>query len=140
MISTQIFLLVLPINILLTLMMIQIKHLLIDFVWQPPFEWQNKGTYGHIGGIAHAGKNAIGTGLAFALGFWWNLPLPVLAAVVLADFVIHYHVDWMKMNANDYCGLCPENAKFWWLLGLDQAMHQITYLILMVGVILWKLS
>lgn len=140
MIETQIFLLVVPINILLSLMLIQIKHLLIDFVWQTPYECQNKGTYGHLGGISHAGKNALGTGLAIAAGFWMTLPLPVVAAVIAADFVIHYHIDVVKMKLNRLWGLKPEDRKFWWLLGADQALHQLTYLGLIVGVILWRLS
>jgi len=50
-------------TVLLILLLLQIKHLIVDWCWQPAYEWQNKGTYGHWGGIRHALKNAIGTGL-----------------------------------------------------------------------------
>jgi hypothetical protein len=107
-----------------SLVFLQVKHLLIDWIWQPEYEWKNKGTFLHFGGIRHAGKNAIGTGLV--LGFFWgwiSVPLAVL------DFVIHYLIDLCKMKTNRHFALCPtKHPQFWWLTGLDQFLHQITYL------------
>jgi hypothetical protein len=125
---------------LLALLLIQVKHLLIDWIWQPPYEHQNKGTYGHFGGIRHAGKNALGTGYALFLGF---LPVTTLSGwflltLVILDFLVHYHVDWVKMNLNRRHALCPlTHAQFWWLTGLDQFLHQVTYVALVALVLLW---
>lgn len=118
--------------VLTTLILLQIKHLIVDWVWQPPYEWMNKGTYGHLGGIRHAAKNAIGTGLCVYLGFQ-GYASPLLCAWIAAlDFTIHYHIDWVKMNVNDLCELKPDCATFWWTLGADQFAHQITYLALVL--------
>ena len=47
------------------------------------------------------------------------------------DFAIHYHVDWAKMNLNAKLGWGPTtHEQFWWLLGLDQFLHALTYIML----------
>ena len=115
-------------TILLLLFLLQIKHLIVDWCWQPEFEWKNKGTYGHPGGILHAFKNAIGTALVFSFFFpMW----PLLIFVFAVDFLLHYHIDWAKMNINRIKGWGPTtHEQFWWLTGFDQFLHQITYLLL----------
>lgn len=107
----------------------QIKHFICDFPLQGPFQYKNKGTYGHPGGLLHSIIHALGT-LPICLLF--NFPL----YLVLLDAVIHYHIDWAKMNINKHYNLLPNNSEyFWWLLGLDQFLHQLTYiLIIALGV------
>ena len=113
-------------NIILLLAMLQLKHLIVDWCWQPPYELDNKGTYGHWGGVRHALKNAIGTGLCVLPFVPWMVP-----KVILIDFLCHYHIDFSKMNLNRHWGLHPlEHARFWWLMGADQWAHQMTYLLL----------
>jgi len=115
-------------EIMVLLLLLQIKHLLVDWCWQPPYEWQNKGTYGHFGGIRHAGKNAIGTMFCFVpfVSF-----IPVLATVLVMDFLVHYHVDWAKMTINRINGWGPTtHPEFWYLTGVDQFAHQVAYLLL----------
>lgn len=110
---------------------LQAKHLLIDWIWQPRYEWKNKHEYLHPGGLRHAFKNALGTGIAIWAGFWGSLSIPVVLGLIVADFVVHYHVDWAKMNLNKALGYGPlTHAEFWWLTGFDQFLHQITYLLL----------
>ncbi len=127
---------VIAVWVLFILFLLQTKHLLIDWIWQPPYEWQNKGTYGHFGGIRHALKNALGTGLCIWVTlFAWIKPEAVLWLTFL-DFVIHYHIDWAKMNLNRKLGYGPTtHAEFWWLTGFDQYLHQVTYL----GLVLYAL-
>lgn len=115
-------------EIMALLLLLQVKHLVVDWCWQPPYEWQNKGTYGHLGGIRHAGKNAVGTMLCF-LPF--TASIHVLAVVLVVDFLVHYHVDWFKMNINRVKGWGPTtHPEFWYLTGADQFAHQVTYLLL----------
>ena len=46
----------------------------------------------------------------------------------LADAVIHYHIDWAKMNTSQRFNLKPDNSDwFWILLGFDQLLHHLTY-------------
>ena len=115
-----------PLLILLLLALLQTKHLVVDWCWQTPYELDNKGKYLHWGGIQHAAKHAISTGICFVA----FSPHMALAAVVI-DFLAHYHIDWAKMNLNTYWQLHPlHHAKFWWLMGADQWAHQMTYLLL----------
>jgi hypothetical protein len=53
----------------------------------------------------------------------------VWIAVFMAfiDFVLHYHIDWAKMN---WGNRDMQNPKFWAHLGLDQLAHYLTYLII----------
>lgn len=111
---------------LLLLALLQAKHWYVDFVDQSLIEIKHKGTYGHWRGIMHSLKHSIGTMLCVGcvLGpFYW--PLSVMLGVL--DGVVHYHVDWIKMNcaARGY-----EDSGFWAHFGLDQMAHQLTYLFL----------
>jgi hypothetical protein len=119
--------------IILTLFTLLIlKHFIIDFPAQTPYQWQNKGTYGHPGGILHAGLHGIGTFLCFVI--FTVTPFALLVGVI--DMIIHYHVDWAKMNINKKYGWMPDkHPEFWILLGLDQLAHYLTYCLL-IGMLL----
>ena len=100
------------------------KHCIVDFPLQTKYQWSNKGTYLHPGGLLHVGLHGVATWLCF----YWYAPA---AALLLAwiDALIHYHVDWSKMNLNARLGWAPTtHEQFWWLLGLDQLLHALTYL------------
>jgi hypothetical protein len=100
------------------------KHFIVDFPLQNRFQWSNKGTYGHLGGILHAWLHGFGTYLCFV---WFAPESAVYLAFV--DMVIHYHIDWAKMNLNAKMGWGPNtHEQFWWLLGLDQLLHAFTYI------------
>jgi len=106
---------------LLTLFLLFTKHLVIDFFLQRPYQYLNKGTYGHPGGILHAGLHGLAT---------WAILGP-LAAII--DTVVHYHIDWAKIKLNTKFELKPDNSeKYWWLLGIDQYLHSLTYLFLIM--------
>ena len=47
--------------LLAALALLQAKHFLFDFVFQTPYQLKNKGTYGHPGGLLHAGLHAAGS-------------------------------------------------------------------------------
>ena len=112
--GTEILLLVLIIQTLLIL-----KHFICDFVLQYPRHYLNKGTYGKWGGIEHAAIHGIGTALILS---------PILG---LIDFFVHYHIDWAKMKLNKHMGWKPDNSEhFWTLLGVDQLLHYLTYVVL----------
>lgn len=100
-----------------------VKHLIIDFFLQTRYQYSNKGRYGHPGGILHAALHALGTWAVFVVATPWALTLAVL------DAIIHYHVDWSKVNINNYFGWTPTTSEaFWWLLGIDQFLHFLTYI------------
>lgn len=104
------------------------KHFFIDFPLQTPFHYKNKGTYGHPGGIAHAGLHAMGTFVAFALA---EISFGMILLLSLIDGILHYHIDWGKMNINRIKGwTATTHEEFWWLVGLDQYLHALTYIML----------
>jgi Protein of unknown function (DUF3307) len=105
------------------------KHFVCDFVLQTAYQYRNKGTYGHPGGLLHAGLHAAGSLPAVLIsaqngGF--------VAAILAAEFVIHYHVDWLKEQVNKRYGLTTRDAPFWMVFGADQLTHQMTYLAMLV--------
>lgn len=119
-----------PNLVLEILLLLSIKHFVIDFPLQTPVQYLNKGTYGHPGGILHSALHGIGTWLCLV----WFTPLAVHLAFV--DFVLHYHIDWAKMNLNKKLDLGPlTSEKFWWLLGFDQLLHSLTYLAIIYCII-----
>lgn len=101
-----------------------IKHFICDFPLQTfPWIFLNKGRYCHLGGIVHAAIHGIGTALVLSFFLESNIWL-----FALADFLIHYHVDWFKMKLNHRLGYTATNGNgFWILLGLDQLAHHLTY-------------
>lgn len=109
------------------LFLLFIKHFICDFPLQAnPWLYRNKGTYMHPGGIAHAGIHALGTLLVLA-------PFIGSASVMYAaiDMLVHYHIDWAKMNISKRYDLQPNNSeRFWILLGFDQLLHHITYFVI----------
>ena len=113
-------------EILILISLLFVKHFIVDFPLQNKYQWSNKGTYGHPGGLLHASLH----GLATMLCFWWYAPLACIY-LGLIDVVIHYHVDWAKMNLNSKMGWGPTtHEQFWWLLGADQLAHAATYIFL----------
>ena len=110
-------------NAVLLLLLLQVKHFLFDFVLQTSYQLKNKGNYGHPGGILHSGLHAAGT--AFIL-LVLATPAAILIAIVAGEFVVHYHIDWGKEQITRRYG-AGQNAFFWRMIGLDQLLHQLTY-------------
>lgn len=108
----------------LLLLLLQVKHFLFDFVFQTPYQLKNKGNYAHPGGFLHAGLHVVATAvILFAVGTTpWKI-----AIVVIGEFLVHYHVDWGKEQITRRRGQ-TSGPFFWQLIGLDQLLHQITYL------------
>lgn len=124
-----------PFDVVLVFVLFNIKHFIIDFLLQKPYQYLNKGKYGHPGGILHAALHGVGT-----IGVLLVAPgVSTVAALVLAlaDTLVHYHVDWGKVNINNHFGWKPDNSEYyWWLLGMDQLLHQLTYIAIMGYIVL----
>jgi hypothetical protein len=119
-------------TILFLLVLLQIKHWYIDFVNQTNVEVASKGIYGDSEGVNHSVKHGIGTMLAIVLVV--GTPYIAYAAILaLLDSILHYHIDWLKMN---YGNRDISTPAFWNHLGLDQMAHQLTYLLVAYIVII----
>ena len=114
-------------SIFILLGLLFVKHWYIDFVNQSSEEVEGKGHYGNAHGVMHSVKH----GAATFLIFWLFLSVWPLAVVIgFIDFVLHYHIDWAKININKRFNYTVENPKFWAWLGADQLAHSLTYLAL----------
>lgn len=113
--------------ILLALVLLQIKHWYIDFVDQSNDEVNHKGIYLHWLGLKHSIKQGVGTLICLLIvtgvDYWVFCLL-----LGIFDFIVHYHIDWAKMNLNKKLGYTIEMPQFWALLGADQLAHQLTYI------------
>lgn len=112
-------------DILILLTLLALKHFIVDFplqVWA--YQYANKGTYGHPGGLLHSGLHGIGTAIILFI-----VSAPLVFALAVFDAVVHYHIDWAKMSLNKHFGWGPTtHHEFWVLLGIDQMLHSLTYL------------
>ena len=102
-----------------------IKHFVCDFPLQA-YSWMylNKGTYMHPGGLAHAGVHGIGTFAVLMPFLGWSAAISYASI----DMLVHYHIDWAKMNLTRRHDLKPDSSEwFWILLGIDQLLHHLTY-------------
>ena len=113
-------------TVFILLVLFGIKHFVADFAMQYSYMIRDKGIYGATGGLHHAGTHACWTFLILVPFMRSPEQLLILS---LVDFVIHYHVDYFKQQLNK--GLTPADDRFWVWLGLDQALHYLTY----VGII-----
>jgi hypothetical protein len=100
-----------------------IKHFLADFLLQT--SWMACGKAQSQGWLAplatHASIHGVLTlllMLALLPSLWW---------LGLVDFAVHIVVDRGKALATRGLGLTEKDNAWWWLLGLDQAMHQLTH-------------
>jgi hypothetical protein len=113
-------------NEIMILVLLFSKHFIVDFPLQTPYQWMNKGTYGHPGGLLHSGLHGLATFVIFSL-FLVSIKLALVLAII--DFVVHYHIDWAKVRINKHYGWSPDkHPEFWVLLGLDQYLHAMTYI------------
>ena len=110
--------------IFIVLALLFVKHWYIDFVNQTPEEVAHKGIYGDWRGIKHSVKHGLGTMVVFFFADPWIYGVVILGII---DAVVHYHIDWMKMNWGNRDITTPQ---FWNHLGLDQLAHYLTYLAL----------
>ncbi len=110
-----------------------VKHAVADFLLQTEYQRRTKGDYGALGGITHAFTHIVLTAPVF-----WILPpvaLGFVSALLLGEFVVHYHLDWSKERVVHANGWSSKDTPFWWAIGLDQMMHALTYVaILWLGI------
>ncbi|HEX4532700.1 MAG TPA: DUF3307 domain-containing protein [Rhizomicrobium sp.] len=118
--------------VLLALTVFQFKHFLCDFALQTPFQIDNKRYYGHIGGIIHSGLHALFS--IPALFILTRSPQTILILIV-AEFLIHYHADFFKARIDQHYFLTGKTSSYWVIFGLDQLIHQLTYLAMVVAVL-----
>lgn len=113
---------------------LQLKHYAADFLMQSDAMIAGKANLRAPGGYVHAGIHA-GFSLVVLLlcGIGWLLAL----GLALGEFVIHYALDFAKVHYSR--GVHPERQtkKYWALFGLDQLLHQLTYVAMVALALGW---
>jgi hypothetical protein len=108
-------------------MLLQVKHVVADYMLQNAYMLANRRFYGHPGGLLHVAIHAAGSLLALlVVGVGPGLMLGLL----LAEAVVHYHVDWAKDNFVLKRGLTVADPVYWHAAGIDQGLHQATYVVM----------
>ncbi len=115
--------------VLLTLLLLQVKHFVCDFVTQTPYQLRYKGIYGHPAGLVHAGLHMVGSAIVL-IALKVAMPLPgsmtLLGVLLAAEFVLHYHIDWGKEQVVKPLAE-GQGTAYWAIFGFDQLLHQATY-------------
>ena len=123
-----------PLGTLAALMVVMAaKHFCADFLLQT--SWIAKGKAAPRGWLLplalHAGGHALLTLLIALLLFprlWWLAPV---------EFVVHFGIDRAKALVGQRKPLNPGMTEYWWLLGFDQFLHQLTNVALVVAFVAW---
>ena len=120
-------------DILLAFAILTAKHTLADFFLQSPYQYMNKGVYGHPGGLIHAAIHAALTTLVYLA----LTPPTLLLALLIpaAEFIVHYHIDWAKERIGKLGRWTTEDPEFWRALGVDQLAHNLTYVLIIAVLI-----
>lgn len=110
---------------ILAFVLLFLKHFIIDFPMQMKYQYLNKGTYGHPGGILHAALHIVGSMVVLYPVIGYTALVTIVCAI---EGIVHYHIDWAKMNINRIKGWkCNTHEEFWILTGFDQLLHYLTY-------------
>ena len=110
--------------LLWSLVLFQVKHFICDFVLQTAYLYRNKGIYGHRAVFIHAGLHALGSLPAVLL---LTRDSSLVAVILAVEFLIHYHVDWLKLYIDKHFRLGINQSLYWVIFGADQLLHQLTY-------------
>ena len=109
---------------LLLLGLLTVKHMLADYFLQTGAMLANRGLYLHAGRAAHCAVHVVCTAICFGI---MGLPLGLSLVVMAAEFVVHFHIDWAKGKWSDVRQHGPADAGYWRAFGVDQTLHQLTY-------------
>lgn len=118
-------------SFIILMLAFEVKHYVADFVLQT--NWIAHGKDRITGWqrplAAHVGLHGLGTlciALVISPSLWW---------LALIDIAVHGLIDRGKALITHRKKFPLTDARFWWLMGFDQMLHQITNVVL-VGVLL----
>ena len=111
-------------SVLLLICLFQVKHMFADFYLQTPKMLTGRDEYMHMGRAQHAAVHMVmSIPCLWIIGTGWG----VLIALVVAEWIVHYHIDFWKGWHSSKKGFTPADPGFWRAVGFDQALHQLTY-------------
>jgi len=115
-------------EIILLLLVLQIKHCYADFVIQTYKQTVHKGIYRDPIGISHS-VDHVWTSLVALLvfSFFYTTNPFTIMWLCIVEGILHYHIDFVKVKFGSKDQTRPI---FWAQFGLDQLAHQVTYLLM----------
>lgn len=115
-------------EILLLLLLLQIKHWHADFVIQTYMQTVKKGVWLHPVGISHSLDHVGGTLIALLVfSLFYPLSAPLILVIGLVEGLAHYIIDFVKVK---YGSKDMTKPVFWNQFGQDQLAHQFCYLLI----------
>ena len=106
----------------LLLLAMTFKHYVADFLLQTT--WMARGKERSFGWFAPLAVHVLcHTGFTLAIAL---LLAPRLWWLAIVDLVIHATIDRCKALVGNRGGWDAQDSAFWWLIGFDQLLHQIT--------------
>ncbi|ABG31904.1 DUF3307 domain-containing protein [Roseobacter denitrificans] len=114
--------------LIVLLCLLQAKHMFADYFLQTRSMLGGRDIYLHQGRFLHAGVHAAGSALAFLI---MGTPVMLILLVAVGEWIAHYHIDWAKGRYTARQNLTPDDAAYWRATGVDQALHQLTYIIML---------
>ena len=113
-------------EIIILLLLLQVKHCYADFVLQTYMQTVKKGVWLHPVGISHTTEHMY-CSLISLLAFSFFVPLNpgIIVLVTVVEGFVHYFVDFAKVK---YGSKDQTKPIFWTQFGVDQLAHQLTYL------------
>ena len=122
-----------PETVLLLVAGLEIKHYIADYLLQPGWLLRGKGSLLAPGGYVHAGIHVIGSLVVLLVA---GIPMPALAWILAAEFVVHYAIDYVKYQFGSDVDPMAAPWKYWAVHGLDQLMHQLTYAVMIYAALI----
>lgn len=115
------------IDLLILITLFQLKHFAADYPLQNYQMVTEKGVYGKRGGIYHSLIHSALTFTTLGVFNYFVFPIDCTVAIAIAsvEFVIHYHIDWFKMQMSRR--FTAQDKGFWNWIGFDQLLHHLTY-------------
>ncbi|MCA0907640.1 DUF3307 domain-containing protein [Ruegeria sp. HKCCD6228] len=110
--------------VFLMLCLLLIKHMFADYYLQTPKMLSGRGEYFHLGRAQHAAVHVVGSVVVFLV---FGAPLSFILIVGALEWFIHFNIDFIKASYSDKKRLEPTQPAFWRAAGLDQLMHNLTY-------------
>jgi hypothetical protein len=104
------------------LLLFAFKHYVADFMLQT--SWIAHGKERVTGWLAPLAVHVLAHGvLTLAIALTWA---PRLWWLALVDVVVHATIDRCKSLLGNWGSWKPTEGQFWWLMGFDQFLHQVT--------------
>ena len=113
-------------DILLLMLLLQVKHCYADFYLQTYMQTVKKGVWMDPIGLSHTAEHMYCSFfIIVAFSYFFSLSTFAIIFVTFIEGITHYLVDFVKVKYGS-----KDNTKpiFWTQFGLDQLAHQLTYL------------